>query len=116
MYRTVKTTDKPAVSPGQPEGFGSGHGGEISDEFAPGNAAAADVVSSTVAARDSQLLHQGLWSNSSSRGAWLQAGSVDSQSSMTYLKEKSSSPESSTTLSGTNHKSPNLEFTLGRPH
>ncbi|XP_031502866.1 probable transcription factor KAN2 isoform X2 [Nymphaea colorata] len=87
MYRTVKTTDKPAVSSGQPEGFGSGHSGEISDEFTAGNAAAADRVSSNSAARDSQLLHQSLWSNSSSRGAWLQAGSVDSQSSMTYLKE-----------------------------
>ncbi|CAN6461041.1 unnamed protein product [Victoria cruziana] len=116
MYRTVKTTDRPAVSSGQQEGFETGHGGEICDELPPGNAAStADHVCSSTA-RDPHFLQQSLWSNSSSGGAWLHgAVTVDSQSTMPPLKEKSSSPESSTTVWGANNKSPNLEFTLGRP-
>ncbi|XP_077244796.1 putative transcription factor KAN2 [Tasmannia lanceolata] len=116
MYRTVKTTDRPATSSGQSDGFENGSAGEISDEILLDihNPHGADLA-----------VQQSLWSNSSSRGAWLHEKTKDSTGSKLSF-EREMDPKclsyeivsdlNEANLSGTSPKKPNLEFTLGRPH
>ncbi|KAI5648158.1 hypothetical protein M9H77_34163 [Catharanthus roseus] len=136
MYRTVKTTDKPAASSGQSDGsgdedlstMGSVGGGDRSglrrlmDQRGPSDGQQESDYPSTTTT---------LWSNSSSsREAWLQTNTGDmnghrSNSTHTPLLEQrsprqiieecDSSRTNSYLLSGLNHKNPSLEFTLGRP-
>ncbi|ERN11022.1 transcription repressor KAN1 [Amborella trichopoda] len=124
MYRTVKTTDKPAASSGQSDGFDSGSAGE--DDFVAGNLAGSDRnlgafgfqgevdYSST---NNSHPPAPSLWSNSSSRGPWLHTTSSDAESIRSpalLLQEKDGHHIEA---KGNNHdlKNPSLEFTLGRP-
>ncbi|OAY24372.1 probable transcription factor KAN2 isoform X2 [Manihot esculenta] len=127
MYRTVKTTDRAAASSGQSEVFDNGSSGETSD----------DLMFDIQNSRSELSMHQGkpsdhnqdkdshgLWSNSS-REAWLHVKSKDSNGNLPS-HEKEMDPKcsiyerisdvSSSSLSGTSPKKPNLEFTLGRPH
>ncbi|RWV78026.1 hypothetical protein GW17_00061071 [Ensete ventricosum] len=64
MYRTVKNTDKPAVSSGQSDGFENGSTGEICDDNSPDkNPDPRDKWGST--ATKTMQHGVGLWSNSS---------------------------------------------------
>ncbi|XP_031107204.1 transcription repressor KAN1 isoform X2 [Ipomoea triloba] len=126
MYRTVKTTDKPAASSGQSDGSGeedltvlgstaggggsSGGGGiRLMDQRG-----AADGSSSQLEPDFPNSTTTTLWSNSSSREGWLQTNS--SQESNGLIRS-SSFP----TQQRCGHpiddceKNPSLEFTLGRP-
>ncbi|VFQ88152.1 unnamed protein product [Cuscuta campestris] len=124
MYRTVKTTDKPAVSSGQSDGSGdddltvlgstggSGGGGfRLTDQRGPpdGSLQQEPDFTSTAAAS--------LWSNSSSsREGWLQtsnshegSGLIRSSSSSFHHQQRCGHPIEDC------EKNPILEFTLGRP-
>ncbi|CAN6478926.1 unnamed protein product [Victoria cruziana] len=142
MYRTVKTTDKPAASSGQSDGFDSGSAGE--DELLPRNPPGNDLhlrrfadklTSDVPSARnhnnDNRLHPQQdmdysptLWTNSSSGGAWLQNSSRDAEepTGASVREERSVRPpeERNEMLKVSpdpllNLKNPSLEFTLGRP-
>ncbi|CAH9106082.1 unnamed protein product [Cuscuta europaea] len=120
MYRTVKTTDKPAASSGQSDGSGDedltvlgstggGAGIRLMDQRGPLDGSLQqepDFLSSTAAS---------LWSNSSSsREGWLQTGnSLDGsgliRSSSFQQQQRCGHPIEDC------EKNPSLEFTLGRP-
>ncbi|XP_057469729.1 transcription repressor KAN1 isoform X1 [Actinidia eriantha] len=118
MYRTVKTTDKPAASSGQSDGSGEedistmGQRGP-SDGSLPQET---DFPSTTT-----------LWSNSSSsREAWLQTNSIDMDRLRASTLPSQQRFGQQLEESGLNHmagylgsdldqKNPSLEFTLGRP-
>ncbi|KAJ0440283.1 putative transcription factor MYB-HB-like family [Helianthus annuus] len=134
MYRTVKTTDKPAASSGQSDGSGeddisttgsgglrrfSDQGGSSADQQEsdyPNFSAAAATTTGTT-----------LWSNSSSnREGWLHTNSEmnDLGPSSTSIRQQNGShlvevcdPSRSSSCIGlsSDHKNPSLEFTLGRP-
>ncbi|KAJ4847121.1 hypothetical protein Tsubulata_024596 [Turnera subulata] len=128
MYRTVKTTDRAAASSAQSEVFDNGSSGDTSEDlmFDIQNPRRSDQVS-TQQGRTSngQQDNHGLWSNSS-REAWLHEQPKDSGANLSSLEKDSADPKclsyerlsdvSSSTLSGSSPKKPNLEFTLGRPH
>ncbi|XP_042490811.1 probable transcription factor KAN2 isoform X2 [Macadamia integrifolia] len=121
MYRTVKTTDRPPTSSGQPDGFENGSAGEISDDMM------LDIHnprSSKSSVQQERRVDKdycgGLWSNSS-REAWLHGKPRDSEGSTSPFEKdpkcqyyESISDLSSSSLSGTSPKKPNLDFTLGR--
>ncbi|KAI3712709.1 hypothetical protein L1987_71273 [Smallanthus sonchifolius] len=128
MYRTVKTTDKPAASSGQSDGSGeddistTGSGGlrrfvDQQESDYPNLSAATTTATATT-----------LWSNSSSnREGWLQANSdmnndlrpsstMIPQHNDTHLIEECDPSRSKSCLGlSSDHKNPSLEFTLGRP-
>lgn len=134
MYRTVKTTDRAAASSGQSDVYENGSSGDTSEEmlFDVQNSRKSEI--STVQQQGRQNLSQdkeyhALWSNSSSREAWLHGkGRTDSIGnkqipslekemegkcpSYDRVSEVSSSSVSAETSP---KKKPNLEFTLGRP-
>ncbi|WOG97449.1 hypothetical protein DCAR_0416789 [Daucus carota subsp. sativus] len=117
MYRTVKTTDKPAASSGQSDGSGEE---DISTLGSSGSGRFADPRPPS----DPRL-----WSNSSSnREDWLQTNSVDpdrirplstltsqQRSAAHQIEECDSAQLKSYLGSSLDHKNPSLEFTLGRP-
>ncbi|RWR81042.1 putative transcription factor KAN2 [Cinnamomum micranthum f. kanehirae] len=116
MYRTVKSTDRPVPPSGQPDSFENGASGEISDEVL------IDVHKTTANHRTDGC---SLWSNSSSREAWLHDISMDSirnkpsfqdQIDPKCLSYDGVSDSSASSLTGTGPMKPNLEFTLGRSH
>ncbi|KAK9095549.1 hypothetical protein Scep_027018 [Stephania cephalantha] len=141
MYRTVKTTDRPATSSGQLDGFENGSAGEISNEIIidvqntrgsseliSGSHTRPNIINNNNNNNDKDY-DCGLWSNSSSRDAWLHGktkeygGMADPSFEKDNMSEKclshdsASDMNSTTSLSGTpTPKKPNLEFTLGRPH
>lgn len=134
MYRTVKTTDKPAVSSGQSDGSGEddistmGTGAGLRrfiDQRGPSDGSSlqqdSDYPSTTTTATT-------LWSNSSSnREGWLQTNPSDTdglrpsstfppqQRSGHQIEECDSSRAKGYVGSTSDHKNPSLEFTLGRP-
>ncbi|KAL2925866.1 putative transcription factor KAN2 [Bienertia sinuspersici] len=141
MYRTVKTTDRAAASSGMSlarDAYENGSSGDTSDEMFGNMQSSRSSERPTVQQgrsppnmqQDKDYGH-GLWSNSSSREAWLHSKPKDSggnnmqcQSSLEKeLEPKCLSYErlsevSSSNLSGDHQTSPvkpNLEFTLGRP-
>ncbi|XP_010538385.1 PREDICTED: probable transcription factor KAN2 [Tarenaya hassleriana] len=113
MYRTVKTTDKAAVSSGQSDVCENGSSGDNSDDW--------------ISSRDSGKHGRGLWCNSS--GEVLLHGmpndtvgenTLPSQKEMdpkcsSYERISSEERSSSSIVSATSPSQPNLEFTLGRP-
>ncbi|KAK4274998.1 hypothetical protein QN277_018146 [Acacia crassicarpa] len=138
MYRTVKTTDKPAASSGQSDGSGE-------DDMSPmgGNADRGGLSHfSDQRGRADRSVQQDidhpssntLWSNSSSREAWPQNNCYDmdglrkttfhsqSTSRSGHQTQECNSSEARLLLKNSlSHvsiecsKDPNLEFTLGRP-
>lgn len=128
MYRTVKTTDKPAASSGQSDGSGE-------EDISPmGNASDCGLCRFTDqrGASEGSLQQEidypstNLWSNSSSREAWLQQNSseMDGLKTASFPSQQRSGHQieecNSTLLKdylGPNLdcKNPSLEFTLGRP-
>ncbi|KAK9698995.1 hypothetical protein RND81_08G146300 [Saponaria officinalis] len=138
MYRTVKTTDRAAASSGQGDPYENGSSGDNTsdDVFASMQRGTSSSElpspqqggrSSTNVLHDKDYFH-GLWSNSSSREAWLHGGkprdfggnNMQCQSSLEKeVDPKCTSYErfseaSSSNLSGDLLIKPNLEFTLGR--
>ncbi|XP_058760135.1 probable transcription factor KAN2 [Vicia villosa] len=127
MYRTVKITDR-AASPGQFDVYDNGSSGDTSEDFM------FDINSST-RSNDLEIKlpreittnqdkeNHGFWSISS-REAWLHGKPVDSNGNLPYIEgmdpkclsneRNSSDGSSSSNISGTSFKNPNLEFTLGR--
>ncbi|KAG2680337.1 hypothetical protein I3843_11G097100 [Carya illinoinensis] len=127
MYRTVKTTDRTAASSGQSDVFENGSSGDTSEDLMfdvqnprrPERSINQQGRPLTPQNKD----YHGLWSNSSSREAWLHGKPKDSGGNMPSLEdmdpkclsyERISDVSSSTTHSRTSPKKPNLEFTLGR--
>nr|KJB51605.1 hypothetical protein B456_008G224400 [Gossypium raimondii] len=129
MYRTVKTTDRAAASSGQSDAFENGSSGDTSEDLMMDiqNPRRSEMSvqqgrssSSSNAYQDKE--YHGLWSNSS-REAWLHGKPKDSAGNVPSL-QKDMDPKclshervsdgSSSSLSGTSPKKPNLEFTLGR--
>lgn len=138
MYRTVKTTDRAAASSGQGDAYENGSSGDTSDDMFGNIQSSRSSERPTLQhGRSSPNLQQekdynshGLWSNSSSREAWLNSKPKDSVGNMQCQSslEKELDPKclsyerlsevSSSNLSGDHQISlakPNLEFTLGRP-
>ncbi|KAK4369752.1 hypothetical protein RND71_009227 [Anisodus tanguticus] len=139
MYRTVKTTDKPAVSSGQSDGSGEDDLTTIGSTGGGDRAGLCRFMDQR-GVSDGSLQPESdypstatptLWSNSSSsREGWLQANSNDanglmrspcfpSQQRLGHQFEEcdSSRPESHNIHSNLDihQKNPSLEFTLGRP-
>ncbi|CAI0418693.1 unnamed protein product [Linum tenue] len=151
MYRTVKTTDRAAATSGQSDVLDNGSSGDNTSEDLmldihqnssssrrpppevmsmlqqPGRSGggASNAVGHQ---HEKDYHHQALWSNSSSREAWLHGKTKDSPGSLPSLEKemdakcmsyerRSEASCSSSQLSGSRSpKRPNLEFTLGRPH
>ncbi|XP_021768262.1 probable transcription factor KAN2 [Chenopodium quinoa] len=138
MYRTVKTTDRAAASSGQGDAYENGSSGDTSDDmFGNVQSSRSSERPTLPHGRSSPNMHQekdynshGLWSNSSSREAWLHSKPKDSsgnnmqcQSSLEkelepkcLSYERLSEVSSSNIISGDHQTSPtkpNLEFTLG---
>ncbi|KAF3444269.1 hypothetical protein FNV43_RR13959 [Rhamnella rubrinervis] len=130
MYRTVKTTDKPAASSGQSDGSGEddvspigsganrGLRSQYLDQRGPSDRSSQQDVDSTTV----------LWSNSSSREAWPQTNSSDvdgitptspqpQQRSGHKFQDCDSTRTRLKSYLGVNFegKNPSLEFTLGTP-
>ncbi|XXG75571.1 hypothetical protein AAC387_Pa08g0109 [Persea americana] len=118
MYRTVKTTDRPVAASVQSNGFENGSSGEISDELLQ------DVHKPHGSTANHRTDYNGLWSNSSSKEAWLNDISRDFMQNKLSFEENDPkcqnyeriSDLNASTLSGTSPRKPNLEFTLGRSH
>ncbi|KAG1360614.1 putative Transcription repressor KAN1 [Cocos nucifera] len=110
MYRTVKNTDKPAVSSGQSDGFENGSTGEISDDNL------LDLHKRRGAEPSAQHGSRGGWYNgiASDSTTWSKHSfKKDMQSkSIEILSDVNSSCLSETS----SPKKPSLEFTLGRSH
>ncbi|XP_047311923.1 transcription repressor KAN1-like isoform X2 [Impatiens glandulifera] len=112
MYRTVKTTDKPAASSGQSEGSEED---DISTEAGTGGGVSGGH----------QLSAGSLWRSNSSRDAWIQTNSnnvdhelrpSDLSTEERFINHIEEPNRFTSYLSSTlNQKNPNLEFTLGRP-
>ncbi|XP_011070332.1 probable transcription factor KAN2 isoform X2 [Sesamum indicum] len=124
MYRTVKSTDRAAASSGQSDAFENGSSGDTSDDFLFDiqNSHKSEVPSQHGAQinMDNAKEYHALWSNSSSMEAWLHSSPNDCQGNTKSLQKDMepkclSSDVSSSSISETSPKKPNLEFTLGRP-
>ncbi|KAJ9152440.1 hypothetical protein P3X46_026006 [Hevea brasiliensis] len=129
MYRTVKTTDQAAAASGQSDGFDNASSGDTSEDLMfdiQNSRSELSMQQGRPSGHQDNKNFDGLWSNSSSREAWLHVKPKDSDGNVQSLKQKGMDPKclscerisdvSSSTLSGTSPKKPNLEFTLGRPH
>lgn len=129
MYRTVKTTDRAAAPSALSDVFDNGSSGDTSEDLVfdienPRRSEMSMQQGRPNAHQDKD--YQALWSNSSSREAWLHGKLKDSDGNLPPLEQKGMDPKclsyekisdvSSSTVSGTSPKKPNLEFTLGRPH
>ncbi|KAK9271709.1 hypothetical protein L1049_002072 [Liquidambar formosana] len=129
MYRTVKTTDKPAASSGLSDGSGDEDISPISSVSDRGSRRFTDQMGPSDGSLQQEMDYPSttLWSNSSSsRDAWLQTNSVDmdglrpasipsQQRSGHQIEECDSAQLKSYTGSNLDRKNPSLEFTLGRP-
>ncbi|KAL3610223.1 hypothetical protein D5086_001243 [Populus alba] len=128
MYRTVKTDRAAAAPSAQSDVFDNGSSGDTSEDFMldienPRSLDISKQPGRPGAPQDKD--YHALWSNSSSREAWLHGILKDSGGNLPSLEkdvdpkclsyERNISDVSSPTLSGTSLKKPNLEFTLGRP-
>ncbi|XP_028754658.1 probable transcription factor KAN2 [Neltuma alba] len=125
MYRTVKTTDRAAASStGQSDGYDNGSSGDTSEEltFDMNNLRRSDLSpkQGRQSVQQEKEYHR-LWSNSS-REAWLhgkpkEIDSVGNNNVSCLEKERISDGSSSSSISGSSPKKPNLdlEFTLGQP-
>ncbi|KAK8966993.1 Transcription repressor KAN1 [Platanthera guangdongensis] len=112
MYRTVKTTDKPAAaSSGQSDG--SGDDQDLSFRRLMMESAAAKPTSFTTAHHD-YTEAASKWSNSSSRGAWLHTNTSELDLRPANISSEIEGPNDSP-RSHKEFESPSLEFTLGRP-
>ncbi|KAG8638027.1 probable transcription factor KAN2 isoform X2 [Manihot esculenta] len=128
MYRTVKTTDQAAASSGQSDVIDNVSSGDTSEDlmFDIQNSRPEMQQGRPSGHQENKNFH-GFWSNNSSReAACLHVKSKDSGENLPCPEPKDMDPKclsherisdvSSSTLSWTNPKKPNLEFTLGRPH
>ncbi|URD79065.1 transcription [Musa troglodytarum] len=115
MYRTIKSTDKPAASSGQSDGSGE-------EELVPGDGHL-PIMDHKVsdAPKQVHLLDSDIgWINSSSRQEWMQINPNGINSTELRSTSLSSQIEdgycrsSSTDDSYQEHQIPSLEFTLGR--
>ncbi|XP_052197605.1 transcription repressor KAN1-like isoform X2 [Diospyros lotus] len=127
MYRTVKTTDKPAASSGQSDGSGEediSTLGSASDRSGGGLRRFADQRASSDGSLQQETdFPSTLWSNSSSGEAWLQNDMDAFRPSSLQPQQRSGHQIEGSELNGNksylcsdlNQKKPSLEFTLGRP-
>ncbi|XP_071702714.1 transcription repressor KAN1-like [Rutidosis leptorrhynchoides] len=125
MYRTIKTTDKPAASSGQSDGSGED---DLSTMGSGGQQRSIDQrVSVDRQESDCPNYSNTLWSNSSSnREGWLPTNNdlnditqspalLPQRSGSFSVEECDASRPKSCLGSSLDHKTPSLEFTLGRP-
>ncbi|XP_012572003.1 transcription repressor KAN1 isoform X2 [Cicer arietinum] len=126
MYRTVKTTDKPAASSGLSDGSGEDDVPQIGSNG--GNRQFSDQRGVTVQQDMDYSSNNTLWSNSSSREPWPQTNSNDIDGFRPTIFQSQpiagghqiqecDSNQLKNNLSGSNLecKNPSLEFTLGIP-
>ncbi|KAK6140964.1 hypothetical protein DH2020_025292 [Rehmannia glutinosa] len=142
MYRTVKSTGRAPASSGQSDVFENGSSGDTSDDFLFDiQNLHKSQLASTQQGRQIGMIndkdYHGLWSNSSSlvssdgysREAWLHGRPADcgGGGNIQSLEKDMMEPKclsyddrisevSSSSISLSTPKKPNLEFTLGRPH
>ncbi|XP_073102077.1 probable transcription factor KAN2 isoform X3 [Elaeis guineensis] len=117
MYRTVKTTDRPATSSDQTKPV------EISDDNLLNIRGSEASIQHGRSGGSNSTNHSGLWSNTSSRGGWFldkpkysATGGIKSFEDIQSKSFEIVSDLNSSCLSDMSTKKPNLEFTLGRPH
>ncbi|XP_022869422.1 transcription repressor KAN1-like [Olea europaea var. sylvestris] len=134
MYRTVKTTDKPAASSGHSDGSGEDDLSTVGSAGAGDRATLRRLIDlrgssdgSFQQECDYPSTASTLWSNSSSnREGWLQGNTSDlnglrtsffqsQQNASRQIEECDSSMQKSYQRSNMDYKHPSLEFTLGRP-
>ncbi|KAI3469177.1 hypothetical protein Pfo_025840 [Paulownia fortunei] len=129
MYRTVKSTDRAAATSGQSDVFETGSSGDTSDDFLfdiqNSHKSEVSVQQGRQISLNTDKDYHGLWSNSSSREAWLHGRPRDCGGGNIQSLEKDMEPKclsydrisevSSSSVSEPSPKKPNLEFTLGRP-
>ncbi|XP_047319217.1 transcription repressor KAN1-like isoform X2 [Impatiens glandulifera] len=126
MYRTVKTTDRTAASSGQSDG--SGEDDQISTGAQTGGGDSGNIEQRAVSEYPSSANNKmgSLWSNSSSREAWMQMDSNGAdelrplslpreERCKNLTEETDSNRLKSYLMSDLKQKNPSLEFTLGRP-
>ncbi|KAL2348906.1 hypothetical protein Fmac_002906 [Flemingia macrophylla] len=130
MYRTVKTTDRAAASSGQSDVYDNGSSGDTSDDlmFDIKSSRRSDLsIKQGRSSVNKDKEYHGLWGNNS-REAWLHGKTkADSVGNVPSLEkemdpkclsyERISDGSSSSNLSGSSPKKPNLdlEFSLGQP-
>ncbi|CAJ1941916.1 unnamed protein product [Sphenostylis stenocarpa] len=128
MYRTVKTTDRAAASSGQSDTYGNGSSGDTSEDFMFDiNSRRSELsIKQARTSINQDNDNGGLLNNSSSKEAWLHdkpkvvdsIGNLPSAEGMDPkgLSNETSDRNSSSNISGSSAKKPNLdlEFTLGR--
>ncbi|XP_073314196.1 probable transcription factor KAN2 isoform X1 [Primulina huaijiensis] len=131
MYRTVKSTDRAAATSGHSDQFENGSSGDNSDDLfhIPNSKKSTHEISNYQQGLTQNNMNEvngyhGLWSNSSSWEALLHGKQRDCGGNIQSL-EKEKKPKcsscdrisdvSSSSISETSPKKPNLEFTLGRP-
>lgn len=124
MYRTVKTTDRAPASSGQSDIYENGSSGDNSDDIMfdirnPRTTELSAENGGRSSAHQDKDYQYGLWSNSSSREAWLHGEHRDSEGNKPSLEKEMNSKglnyERLSEVSSSTPKKPNLEFTLGRP-
>ncbi|KAL5721974.1 hypothetical protein ACHQM5_005549 [Ranunculus cassubicifolius] len=132
MYRTVKTTDKPAASSGQSDGSGEEDYGStgVNDlnlgRFMDQRVVVASTSSSTEMPLQQEMDYPSsststtLWSNSSSRGTWMPTESNGRERLRPELFSSRQTEEEDFPSNGLqgpklDRPKPSLEFTLGRP-
>ncbi|KAK9076023.1 hypothetical protein SSX86_004353 [Deinandra increscens subsp. villosa] len=127
MYRTIKTTDhRASASSGQSDIYENGSSGDNSDDIMLDirNARATELSAENggrCSDHQEQDYQYGLWSDSSSREAWLHEqhrdyeGNKSSLHDQREINSKGLHFERSSEVSSSTPKKPNLEFTLGRP-
>ncbi|CAA2994573.1 probable transcription factor KAN2 isoform X2 [Olea europaea subsp. europaea] len=123
MYRTVKSTDRASATSGRSDMFENGSSGDTSEDLLLEIQRKSEI--SLQQNRNQDKDSHNLWSNSS-REAWLHGKTTEcGGNKMPYsLEQKDMEPKcssyervsemSSSSLSETSTKEPNLEFTLGR--
>lgn len=132
MYRAVKSTDRAAATSGHSDQFENGSSGDTSDDLLfdiPNSKKSTHEITNYQQGLTQNNMNQekgcrGLWSNSSSWEALLHGKQKSCGGNIQSL-EKEMEPNcssydrisdvSSSSISETSPKKPNLEFTLGRP-
>ncbi|KAG8382528.1 hypothetical protein BUALT_Bualt05G0086800 [Buddleja alternifolia] len=127
MYRTVKSTDRPAPNSGQMDAHENGSSGDTSDDliFDIQNSHKCEVVSvqpgRQIDMNQETHDYHGIWSNSSRREAnWMHGiscgrNAIQSRETEIMEPKDKSYYEGLSDMTTSETNSPNLEFTLGRP-
>lgn len=120
MYRTVKTTDKPAASSGQSDGSGEDDFSPVATDLSFGRfIGPVQTHDMDYSSSSPNAVNPTRWSNSSSRGAWPHTNSGDMDglrpTTSSQIEDNDTCRSNALLQSNQEFKNPSLEFTLGRP-